>query len=875
MAGHYAIERELGMGGMATVFLARDLKHERSVALKVLRPELGAVLGIERFLSEIRVTAHLHHPHILPLFDSGNADGLVWYAMPYVEGESLRDRLNQEKQLSLAEAMSIATAVASALDYAHRHHVIHRDIKPENILLQDGQPVVADFGIALALSAAAGRRLTQTGISLGTPQYMSPEQATGERVVDRRTDIYSLGCVVYEMLAGDPPFTGSTAQSVLAQVMTDRPKRLSLLRETIPVHVEAALGRALAKVPADRFDNASDFAEALKKPGLVPLPADAGARALGRPEGSRVPGRWVVALLASGAAVGALGMWLGVGGIRQSREPAAPVARFSFDVGRLAQNQTNIAVSPNGSIIAYVGEDSNQTTQIFLRFLDRTEVTRVSGTEQATEPFFSPDSRRLGFRQDGKLKTVSVEGGEISTICDARGGLGAFWGPRNEIVFSAPWNGWPSLFRVSSSGGEPELLLSPDSITQSELQYFSPELLPDGRTVLFVRWTSFGPTLAALSLDDRRVTELPQRGWRPLYVDPGYVVFFDDGFKVRPFDVRRTRFTGPARPFVPGARSQVIGDRGTLHVSRTGTAAFLSGQSPGRDLVLVDRGGRTEVLPLKPDFYGNPRFSPDGRRILFTVAYARTNAFDLWIYDTHLRTSARLTVDSASFFPEWSPDGRRVIYARKAGSPPDWNLHSIHTDNSRPPELLLPRDKSQWQGNLTPDGRTLIFWEAGRGRLGDIWVTPVDTPQAARPLAITMGFESGIALSPDGRWLAYHSDESGRSEVYIRSIIGSGARYQVSRGGGQPRWGAAGRELFFRNGDSLYVVPITLGAELGIGSARALSGGRYVSPPALSAPVAYDARYDGQRFVFVRDHLDDRRRIEVVLNWFDQFSRGR
>src|SRR5256712_13300458 len=272
LAEHYAIERQIGAGGMATVYLARDLKHDRAVALKVLRPELAAVLGIERFLSEIRVTAHLQHPHILPLFDSGQAGGLIYYVMPHVEGESLRQRLEREKQLPIYEALRLAAGVASALDYAHRHGVIHRDIKPENILFQDGQAVVADFGIALALSAAGGSRLTETGLSLGTPQYMSPEQATGDRLIDARSDIYSLGAVLYEMLAGEPPHTGPTVQSVLARVVTDRPRPLRQLRESVPPHVEAAVVKALAKVRADRFQTAAQFAEALARPGAASAP---------------------------------------------------------------------------------------------------------------------------------------------------------------------------------------------------------------------------------------------------------------------------------------------------------------------------------------------------------------------------------------------------------------------------------------------------------------------------------------------------------------------------------------------------------------------------------------------------------------------------
>src|ERR1051326_460056 len=263
LAGRYTIDREIGAGGMATVYLARDLRHQRKVALKVLNPELGAVLGVERFLSEIRVTANLQHPNLLALFDSGAAEGLLFYVMPYVEGESLGARLDREKQLPVEEAIRIAMAVGNALDYAHRHGVIHRDLKPDNILLHEGQPLVADFGIALAVSNAGGSRITQTGLSLGTPQYMSPEQATGDRTIDGRTDIYSLGAVLYEMLAGDPPHIGSTAHAIIAKVLMDKPRSLRLTRSAVPAHVDAAVERALEKLPADRFATAHEFVDAL------------------------------------------------------------------------------------------------------------------------------------------------------------------------------------------------------------------------------------------------------------------------------------------------------------------------------------------------------------------------------------------------------------------------------------------------------------------------------------------------------------------------------------------------------------------------------------------------------------------------------------
>ena len=285
LSDRYRIERELGAGGMATVYLAHDLKHDRDVAIKVLHPDLGAALGGERFLTEIRTTARLQHPHILPLLDSGDADGLLYYVMPLVTGETLRARLERERQLPIADAVLIAREVADALGYAHGLGVIHRDIKPENILLQNGHALVADFGIALAVQSAGGARMTQTGLSLGTPQYMSPEQAMGERAIDARSDVYALGAVTYEMLTGDPPFTGSTVQAIVARVLTDRPAPIRTTRDTVPAHMEAAVMTALAKLPADRFEGAIAFADAI---GATPRngggrngPRECGARSLG------------------------------------------------------------------------------------------------------------------------------------------------------------------------------------------------------------------------------------------------------------------------------------------------------------------------------------------------------------------------------------------------------------------------------------------------------------------------------------------------------------------------------------------------------------------------------------------------------------------
>src|SRR6187551_3094096 len=421
---------------MATVYLALDLRHHRKVALKVLRPELAAVIGAERFLQEIETTANLQHPHILPLHDSGEVGGTAYYVMPYVEGESLRDRLRREKQLPIEVAVRIATEVASALDYAHRKGVVHRDIKPENILLHEGQALVADFGIALALSAAGGTRMTETGLSLGTPHYMSPEQAMGEREVTGRSDVYALGCVLYEMLTGDPPFTGSTAQAIVARVLTEPPRPILPQRHTIPPEVEGAILVALEKLPADRFASAAEFAEALKGRGTAPSRVSASAVGVAAP-GAQAHGRTgargygMVTALVIAVGVAAWG-WLRPG-------PVPSVNRFSLYMppaqalapANISGNR--IAISPDGQRMVYVGP-AQAGVQLWLREHDQLSATPVPGTVGGGSPFFSPDGSQLAFLVQGtKLRTVALGGGPTVSLSDSVNSSGGDWAADGNI----------------------------------------------------------------------------------------------------------------------------------------------------------------------------------------------------------------------------------------------------------------------------------------------------------------------------------------------------------------------------------------------------------------------------------------------------------
>src|SRR5213593_4022504 len=498
LADRYRIERELGQGGMATVYLAQDLKHDRRVALKVLKPELAAVLGAERFVVEIKTTAALQHPHILPLFDSGTADGFLYYVMPYIQGETLRSKLDRETQLGIEEAVRITREVADALDYAHRHGVIHRDIKPENILLHDGRPMVADFGIALAVSAAAGSRMTETGLSLGTPHYMSPEQATGDRLIDARSDIYSLGAVLYEMLAGEPPHTGPTVQSVIAKVVTARPRPLQQLRESVPPHVEAAVLKALAKLPADRFQTAAQFVDALARPGWGGVPAttapDSAAAAAERPGRRAVRD---VAPLAVAAIATSLALWVSVR--PRPEPPARPVARFTLVLPPTAPMSdvpagTTVAMSPDGSRIIYLSAASTGN-QLFSRTLDQLEPTSLTGTQNARKPFISPDGRWVAYFSGPRLYKLPLAGGPAAVVATVPGlAFGATWGATDTIVFVAD----RGLMAVPAAGGEPRLLFPAD--TSRGESYLFPHYMPDAKVLLLQIRTKGVDRLGALTV---------------------------------------------------------------------------------------------------------------------------------------------------------------------------------------------------------------------------------------------------------------------------------------------------------------------------------------------------------------------------------------
>ncbi|HUQ82446.1 MAG TPA: protein kinase [Gemmatimonadaceae bacterium] len=864
----YHLERELGRGGMATVFLARDLRHGRLVAVKVLDPELGAVLGGERFLSEIRVMATLQHPNLLPLFDSGEAGGLLYYTMPYVDGESLRARLERERQLPIDEAVRIATAIASAVDYAHRRGVVHRDLKPENILLHgsppsgggihanDCQPLVADFGIALAVSNAGGARVTQTGLSLGTPQYMSPEQATGDRAIDARTDVYSLGAVTYEMLAGEPPHSGPTAQAVIAKLLTEEPRPLPLLRRAVPPHVDAAVRYALEKLPADRFATAREFADALTGRSAVPNPTATVV-------GSVKPWRIATAVLATTTALAAAAVFaLG----RQSAAPAPlPPMRLALDLPPdarpfLTPSGTSFALSPDGTALVYNGGKDDR--EFFLRRFADLEPRPLEGTREATYPQFSPDGKWVAFLSGTTLKKIPLAGGPAITIADSVGRFA--WGPDGTIVFARGVSGMgvlagAGLWRVSANGGTPRPLTTVDSAL--ERSHGSPSFLPSGDAVVFATFS--GPSndslqLAAARLSDGKTIRLGVSGGAPVATLGEFILFGrpDGTLNAVAFDPRRLRVTSDPVVVLSGI---VVRGGGSAEfaVSPQGTLVYLPGAAD-RELQLVDRRGARRTLAPVARPYRSPRVSPDGRRVAVVVGDV-AGASDIWIYDIPSATLSRVTSSGSNNWPEWTPDGRRLAWTMAGAIQVMWQP----VDGSQPAELLFRGSR----GVLFARGDSAL---TGFGPLTGVdWkLVPLhaDSARSARTI-LPSAVLAHPRLSPDGRWLAYASDQSGTREVYVQAFPGPGARVQVSfGGGGEPVWHPSGREIFYHAGSMLMSASLTLSPEPGVVRRDSLfTIGLW--PPVQSAN--YDVMPDGAHFVAIKPLGADAPPV-VVVNWLTE-----
>ncbi len=863
LQGRYDIERELGEGGMAKVYLAQDLRHERKVALKVLKPELAAVVGADRFLAEIKTTANLQHPHILPLFDSGEADGFLFYVMPHIEGESLRSRLDRDGQLPVSEAVQIAADLAEALDYAHRHDVVHRDIKPANILIHEGRPLIADFGIALAVGSAGADRLTETGLSVGTPYYMSPEQATGDQRVGPQSDLYALGCGLYEMLVGQPPHTGSNPQAVLAKIIQGGPVSAKEERASVPANVDAAIRRALEKMPADRFRSGAELVAALRdsafRYGEAPWAADA----------SRL---WQLA--AGGFALLSVVLAIALLRFATATQPAPEPLRLTlqlqgdFEMVVPPGDAPNMALSSDGTLLAYTGQSQAGDYQLWVRRRDAIAPSAISDTRLAVSPAISPDNSEIAFINGSGVFAVSVSGGSLRRLTDeqAQGALGMEWGADGFVYFVNPEGG---VSRVPGEGGATETVIP----AASGEVFGHPELLPDGKTLLLSRIDAGagGPQELVLgNMESGAWTGLGIEGTAPVYVPTSHLVYADgQGLSAIAFDLGRLQPVG--------REETLVQDVAFFALSQTGTLVHRSALERSAVPVWVSRTG--SVAPLDSDWVvTNPEdreslaISPDGRSVAlsFTPSGGIT---DVWTRPLDgSGAPSRLTIEGQrNYRPTWSPDSRMVTFISVMGDG-RW-IRTMPADGSRPAERVIPDDGLIDEVTYSHDGEWIVY-RVGIGTVDrDIYAARVGTDSIGIPVVTTPNAnDRAPALSPDDRWLAYTSDESGRDEIWVAPFPNpGGTRRQISaRGGREPRWAHNGRELFYRNlEDELVRVEVTTGPSFTHGrQTRLFSVEDFLGDP---NHWVYDVASDDQRFLMLQ-RRPGAGSVVWVENWFTELT---
>ena len=874
LAGRYRIERELGAGGMATVYLAEDLKHDRKIAIKVLKPELAAVLGAERFVVEIKTTAAMSHPHILPLFDSGTADGFLFYVMPYIEGETIREKLTRETQFGVDEAVRIAREVADALDYAHRHGVIHRDIKPENILLHDGRAMVMDFGIALAVSAAAGGRMTETCLSLGTPHYMSPEQATAEKEITARSDIYSLASVLYEMLAGEPPHGGGSAQAIIMKIIAEPAQEVTKLRKSVPPNVAASLAKALEKVPADRFESAKAFADALGNATFMSAATQLSAAGGSASLTGRTRALAALVLVAAGAGAG----WMlgqrtessGIGSDAIETSVLVPDTLVIEPYVPVSEGAVSIALSPDASQLVFVGR-SAKGTQLFMRRLGDFTAHAVEGTEGAHSPFFTPQGDAVGFFTDRQVKRLTIADRRVTVVADTRGvGWGGAWLPDGRLVIAA--DGAGSLFLLSARGDSIRKLLCAGSCA-------NPEVLPDGRHVLFASKDHLAVvdlesgTFRPLTGPNDAADSQGARGTLPRYDGDGHLVWVntDGQLLAAAFDASNATITGAPVPVADSVRVETGRGAAQFALSRNGVIAFAPGPRMNRGiLVRATRAGKLDTIPVRAENYTTLDLSHDGRRLLTSVVTeSGETSFHLIDLATG-RDSPWLTGKGALSRPRWAPDGVHVIYIRDGG------VYTSDPGLSAPPQRMKVTLRPEFQ--VLPDGKRYV------GVSGDTIVfTPFDGSGA--PVRVIASVSGTATISADTRWMAMQEQVGSGSGIVVRAIDGTNRRFVVATGEeySMALWERGTNELLFASQlppskgavsdgglvQEMWSVPYTASAALPFGQPHALFRVTIADFPGRN----YTVGGSGSVFVF-KQHVATPpiREVRLVFSWHKRLT---
>ena len=866
--GPYEVLASIGRGGMGEVYCARDTRLDRTVAIKVVGrapATLDAAASLER---EARAVAALNHPHVCALYDVGQEADLAFLVMEYVHGETLAARLARGP-LPVREVIRYAIQIAEALDHAHRHGVVHRDLKPANVMLTDRGAKVLDFGLAtlraspieipLDRTPVAAQQLAPETTLLGTVQYMAPERLEGAEA-DTSSDLFAFGAVIYEMATGRRPFESTSPAGVIAAILQSDPPPPSTLRPELPKSIDWIVQKCLAKHRDARWRAAGDLVEVLRWIARAPEEATAPVRPRRR---RRVFAAACVALLLVAAAVAALAPRLAA--------PAPPARALAFSIfppegGGFTPTPSSVstpqfALSPDGRRLTFVAAVGHDAPQLWVRDLDALNAAPLAGTQGAEYPFWSPDSDAIGFFANGALKRVDLDGGPPRVLAAAAHGRGGSWSRSGLIVFAPHTQS--GLYRVPASGGEAKALTRPDpSLHQASHRW--PQFLPDDRHFLyFVQSTS--PETHSIflgDLDGSTPTKIVASGLNAIYVPPDQLLTVNDGtLMAAPFDWQKARLAGQPAPIAPSVAGS-SNFSAAVSASLNGLIAYASTAGTS-ELVWVDRSGRRGEPLGPPAEYADFRLSPDGRQLALSEVDAQGSHPDIRVLDFMRGAKLRLTSDEATdAAPVWSPDGKRIVFRSNPRGLHD--LYVTASNGSESPSLLLRTEYAKYPTDWLPDGGGIIFHTFNRQTGADIWMV---TPDGAdrKPLVQTPYDDMQGQVSPDGRWLAYSSLESGQVEVYIRSLVDAGARWQVSAGGADPRWRGDGRELFYISSDGwLTAVEFGGGAP---GAPRRLFA-VHVAPTVQPYISNYNVTRDGERFLLkvpVRDVSSTP--INILTSW--------
>jgi serine/threonine protein kinase/Tol biopolymer transport system component len=860
---------------MGEVYRARDTRLERTVAIKILPRELSNdPIRKQRFEREAKTISSLNHPYICVLYDVGNQDGIDYLVMECVEGETLVKRL-EKGPLPLEQVLKFGMQIADALDKAHRSGVVHRDLKPGNIMLTSAGAKLLDFGLAkpaAALASAATLTAVQTtpmteeGTIVGTFQYMSPEQVEGKEV-DGRSDIFSLGAVLYEMVTGKRAFEGKSQLSVASAILEKEPEPISTAKPMTPPALEHAVKKCLAKLPDERWQSASDLASELKWIGEAGSQAgEAGRIPTGRRRWERVG--WLLA-----AAFFLLLMAAGVAWWKASNKRPHPMY-FHTSVPFAAND---LALSPEGRTLAMVAYSAQANNYVLWMYeVGSRRTSSLDGTQGASYPFWSPDGKSIGFFADGKLKKLDASGGQPQVLCDAPNGRGGTWNRDGVIVFTPDSSG-VGLFRVSSSGGSPVEMTKLDT-TRFESSHRWPMFLPDGKHFLYLGANFSGlfekNAIFLGSLDSQERRLLVSTSANAAYADPGYLVYMRDNktLVAQPFDRRRYVLSGEPHTlsdevlYLPGVDRAIFSvSTGEVLVTQTGKGASLS------QLTWFDRSGKPAGTVGVPGSYSNVRLSPDGRRVAADQADPDGRNTDIWILEPARDTTTRLTFDSTFHTtPIWSPDGKQILFSslRKPG----FDLFLKNADGSGSEEevanLGAVSQVNPW--DWSRDGKYVLCRKGN-----ELWY--LSWPErVARPLLQAKWTVRNAQFSPDGRWMAYASNETGKMEIYVSPFLSATGKWQVSTGGGQePRWRQDGKELFYVSAEGkMMAVAVTAGASFEAGSPVALFQTHRRQSIAAQDVFSYDVSGGGQRFL-IATKVDEGNAapLSALLNWASEMEK--